>query len=101
MKPPGSFKISGRTPVYPTYLDPLGRGSGRLQKIVESLRCQIVEGGPTQNLRIRQVFASPREIFRIEIEVPEMNYLRTTLLDRDALEDLLETEEVRDRISEP
>ena len=58
-------------------------------RIVESLRHQIVEGANEQFLRIRQVFDSPREIYRIEIEVPDLSYLRTTLLDGEALEELL------------
>ena len=39
-----------------------------------------------------------REIFRIEIHESESSYQRTTLIDRDALEDLLESEDVRERI---
>ena len=35
---------------------------------------------------------------RVEIQEPELHYYRTTLLDGDALEDLLETEEVRRRV---
>ena len=41
--------------------------------------------------------ASPREVYRLEIEVPELGYQRTTLLDRDALEELLATDDVRAR----
>ena len=53
-------------------------------------------GGPA--LRVRRVFSTPREIYRLEIEEMGGRYLRTTLLDRDALEDLLETDGVRERI---
>jgi hypothetical protein len=73
-------------------------GMGREMRIVESLRHQIVEGGDNQCLRIRQVFDSPREIYRIEIEVPDLSYLRTTLLDGEALEELLAHKEVRDAV---
>jgi hypothetical protein len=69
---------------------------GREMRIVESLRHQIVEGGDEQSLRIRQVFDGPRDIYRIEIEVPNLGYLRTTLLDGEALEELLAHKEVRD-----
>ena len=84
-------------------LDPLGGGLPRYQKIVESLRQEIVQGceGAELQIRIRQVFFTPREIYRIELEVPQMSYLRTTLLDRDALEDLLETPGIRDLLSQP
>ncbi len=37
-----------------------------------------------------------REIFRLELQLPELGYHRTTLLDRDALEELLEAEEIRE-----
>ena len=47
------------------------------------------------NIRVRQVFREPREIYRLEIDIPELGYQRTTLLDRGALEQLLETDEVR------
>jgi hypothetical protein len=98
MKPPGSYKLAGRTRPEFSYLDPLGAGLGRGQKIIESLRSEIMDGleGPTQHLRIRRVFRTPREIYRVELEVPEMSYSRTTLLDRDSLEDLLASDEVRD-----
>jgi hypothetical protein len=77
-------------------LDPLTLVSGREMRIVESLRNQIVEGGCTQELRIRRIFEGAREIYRIEIEVPELGYQRTTLLDGDALEELLAHDDVRD-----
>ncbi len=95
MKPPGTYKLTNkRREAIPAEFDPFGR-EGR---IVDSLREQILAGGPGQCLRLRQVFATPREIFRLEIEEPEFHYYRTTLLDRDSLEDLLESEEVRERI---
>jgi len=101
MKRSGTYKLANRSPEpAASYLDPLGNGLGRHQRIVDSLRCQILEGGPEQSLRIRQVFSTPREIYRVEIQETALNYSRTTLLDRDALEDLLETDGVRERILE-
>jgi hypothetical protein len=44
------------------------------------------------------VFETPREIFRLEIESPELAYQRTTLLDREALDELLEVDAVRTRL---
>lgn len=97
MKPPGTYKLTHkRRAAMPAGIDPFGR-EGR---IVDSLRAQILAGGPDQSLRLRQVFAAPREVYRLEIEEPEFHYYRTTLLDRDSLEDLLESEEVRARIIE-
>ena len=111
MKPHGTYKIPRRrTPTqaaFPrplvssgldadAFLDPILGGDERLQRILESLRNEIIEGaGGNNNIRVRLVFREPREIYRLEIELPELGYQRTTLLDREALEELLETEEVR------
>lgn len=70
----------------------------RSDRIVDSLRTQILESDVEQCLRIRQVFVEPREVFRIEIDRPDQAYSRTTLLDRDALEELLATDDVRARV---
>ena len=113
MKPHGTYKIAyrrvptgdglGRPPArrdidYDRLLGPILDGGPRLQRILDSLRNEIIEGGGGRNVRIRQVFREPREIYRLELELPELGYQRTTLLDRDALEELLETEEVREII---
>lgn len=63
--------------------------------MIESLRHEIATGGAHSLLRIRMVFENPREIYRVEIERPELGYHRTTLLERDALEELLAADEVR------
>ena len=96
MKPRGTYKIANRGPTLDTLLDPIVRSEMRSQRILRSLRAEIVEGGRGQSLRIRQVFSTPREIYRLELELPELGYQRTTLLDRDALEELLEADEVRE-----
>lgn len=103
MKPPGAYKIANRAHglgpqmLGPGALDafpnPVARSELRVQRILESLRSEIVDGGA--GLRIRQVFETPREIFRLELELPELGYQRTILLDRDALEELLEADGVR------
>ena len=113
MKPHGTYKIAhrrvstgdslGRHPerrdiAFDPLLDPILAGGPRLQRLLDSLRNEIIEGGGGRNIRIRQVFREPREIYRLELELPELGYQRTTLLDRDALEELLETEEVREII---
>ena len=74
------------------------RSERRQQRILESLRNEILEGGGGQNLRIRQVFAEPRQIYRLELELPDLAYLRTTYLDRDALEELLAADDVRELV---
>ncbi len=99
MKPPGTFKLLGRARRdQPDAMDPLSLSDDRSNRIIDSLRSQILELDVGQSLRIRQIFENPREIYRVEIDRPEQAYLRTTLLDRDALEDLLATDDVRERV---
>jgi hypothetical protein len=92
VKPPGAYKLAKRRSVG-VLLDPLGRSGLRSQRILDSLRSEIT-GGAGSSLRIRQIFHSPREIFRLELELPEYCYQRTTLLDREALEELLAADDV-------
>ncbi len=101
MRPHGSYKLIGRhrSPAVIQNDDPLHCVNDREMRIVESLRHQIVDGGEKQNLRIRRVLDGPPTIFRIEIDVPEYNYQRTTLLDEDSLEELLAHDEVRHLVS--
>ncbi|MCH2173312.1 hypothetical protein MK489_21250 [Myxococcota bacterium] len=104
MKAPGAYKIAHRRTaripgVVDAGLDPLPLGDYKLQRLLDSLRSEIIEGGGGDNLRIRQIFWSPREIYRLELELPELGYHRTTLLDRDALEELLATDDLRDVIA--
>ena len=113
MQPHGTYKIPHRrTPTqaaFPrplvssgldadAFLDPILGGDERLQRILESLRKEIIEGAGGNNIRVRLIFREPREVYRLEIELPELGYQRTTLLDREALEELLEIDEVREII---
>jgi len=99
MKPPGTFKLLGHARRNaPNAMDPLALCDDRSDRIVNSLRTQILEGDAEQSLRIRQIFNDPKEIYRVEIERPDQGYQRTTLLDRDALEDLLATDDIRERV---
>lgn len=95
MKLRGAYKIANRgRSAAMAVPDPLAHSEMRCQRILESLRSEIVAGAG-RSVRIRQVFETPREIFRLELELPEFCYQRTTLLDRDALEELLEADDVR------
>ena len=102
MRPPGSFKLTRRTrqddsvPTDPISASVLALADTRGQKLVDSLCCEILEG---ENLRIRQIFERPRAIYRIELDKPDMSYQRPTLLDEDTLEELLEIDEVRNRVA--
>jgi hypothetical protein len=77
------------------FLARLARSEHRVRRILDSLRSEIVGAGGTPSLRIRRIFQTPREIYRLELALPELGYQRTTLLDRDALEELLEADDVR------
>jgi hypothetical protein len=96
MKQRGTYKIANRGRALEGILDPIARSEMRSQRILRSLRDEIIGGGNRQTLRIRRVFRTPREIFRLELELPELGYQRTTLLDRAALEELLEADDVRE-----
>ncbi len=96
MQPPGSFRIR-RPNGHSKSHDPLEFAGRRGQKLVDSLCAEILEG---ENLRIRRIFEQPRAIYRIELDKPDMSYQRTTLLDEDTLEELLEIDEVRSRVAE-
>ena len=112
MKPHGTYKLLYRSrypeqasldsfaaPAGPAgaeqLLDRFARSELRVHRILDSLRSEILEGG---NLRIRRVFTRPREIYRLELELPELGYQRTTFLGRDALEELLEADAVRQAV---
>lgn len=66
-----------------------------MRRILDSLRTEIVEGC---EVRIRRVLADPREIFRLELDMPALGYQRITLLDRESLEQLLQADEVLERV---
>lgn len=90
------FKISNRSRSLDALEDPVVRHDRRVERLVESLRAEIIEGNG--GVRIRRIFENPREIFRLELELPELGYQRTTLLDREALDALLAADDVRARV---
>jgi hypothetical protein len=92
----GSFRIASRTRAWEASQDPALRRTRRLERLLDSLRLEIQD--VATRVRARRVFEAPREVFRLEIESPELGYQRTTLLDRDALEELLEIDAVRSRL---
>jgi hypothetical protein len=115
MKPYGTFKIRyqrstehdglGATVIARSLPDPIehalhgvARAERRTQRIVDSICDEIRGGGERSILRIRRVFVAPREIFRVELDRPDLGYQRTTLLGREALEALLESDGVRTAI---
>src|SRR5512134_1640618 len=100
MKLPGAYKVASRNRSFDAYLQPSMRSARRVQRIVDSLRDQILGEG-VESLRVRCVLRDPREIFRVELDVPSLGYQRITLLDRDALEQLLDHEDVRALLHQP
>ena len=82
---PGSFRRRSRT--YELTLDPLTRRQRRVRRILQSLQRDMEEGG---RVYARQILRGPLELFRLELEIPDMSYQRTTILDRESLETLLE-----------
>jgi hypothetical protein len=94
----GSYRIASRNRSLEAVADPAMRGARRVSRILESLVEQILREDGCESVTVRRVFSTPREIFRLELELPDLGYQRTTLLDRDALEELLEIDEVRSRM---
>ncbi len=85
---PGSFKLQNQRGSFPLAEDPWSLvGGRRLCRIIDSIQSDLDLGG---TCRVRQILNGPRELFRIELERPEMSYERTTILDREALTQLLE-----------
>ncbi|MGH0033010.1 MAG: hypothetical protein ACQGVC_24735 [Myxococcota bacterium] len=108
MKRHGTYKLRyhGRRATLPAapvpeasvggFLAELERDEHRARRIVDSLRDEILEGGGGPNLRIRCVYRSPREVYRVELSLPDLGYQRITFLDRESLEELLEQDDVRE-----
>ena len=92
----GRFRLLSRNRAFEAHLHPAMRAARRVERILDSLRLEIA-GDETQ-VRVRRVFEQPREIFRLEIEAPTMGYQRTTLLDRECLDELLAQDGLRERI---
>ena len=100
---PGTFKLGYRA--QPTrvpidvYADPLGFTTRRVGRILASISSDIDEGGQAS---VRQILRAPRELYRVEVERPDLAYLRTTILDRETLVALLEQADeqaIRDRFT--
>jgi len=111
MKPPGTYKIRYQRDAddlraVGSEVDDAIEGAlyriatveRRTRRIVDSISDEIRDGGEQSALRIRRVFCEPREIFRVEVERPDLGYQRTTLLGREALEALLESDGVQTAI---
>ena len=95
---PGTYKLAGRNRSYEAQLHPALRSARRVQRILDSLRLELAGDGGCGRVRVRRILSEPVEVFRLELERPELSYQRVTLLDRDCLEELLELDGVRERL---
>jgi hypothetical protein len=98
VKIPGTYKLAGRSRSYEAQLHPALRAARRVQRILDSLRHELAGEGGCGQVRVRRILSEPVEVFRLELERPELSYQRVTLLDRDCLEELLELDGVRERL---
>ena len=69
------------------YRDPYLRAARRVRGVLDSLHRDIRAGS---RVRVRQIIEGPVDVFRLESERSDLTCRRTTLLDREALEMLLE-----------
>ena len=99
VKMAGSYKVASRNRSYEAQLHPALRSARRVQRILDSLRLELAGDDGSARVRVRRILSEPVEVFRLEFERPELSYQRVTLLDRDCLEELLETDGVRERLT--
>ncbi|MFQ5699522.1 MAG: hypothetical protein ACE5IL_14715 [Myxococcota bacterium] len=84
---PGSFKIASRNRRLERMLDPRIQRENRVRRIIDSIQSDLGEGGTA---RIRRILSTPRAVYRLELERPDLAYERTTILDEETLVALLE-----------
>jgi hypothetical protein len=69
------------------YRDPERLAARRVRGVLTSLHRDIRAGS---RVRVRQILSQPAALYRLELERSDLRCQRTTLLDADALEILLE-----------
>jgi hypothetical protein len=98
VRSPGSYRINGRARSLERALHPALRGARRAERILDSIRVELSGEEACERVRVRRILSEPVEVFRLELARPELRYQRVTLLDRECLEELLETDGVRERL---
>ena len=68
-------------------VDPGQWRARRVRGILDSIQQDLDRGGTP---RVRRILQEPRELYRLELELPELAYQRITILDRETLTHLLE-----------
>ncbi len=84
---PGSFRHANQERAFELYADPVSHQERRVRRILASIQQDIDEGCTAL---VRQILCQPRELYRLELERPDLSYQRITILDRDSLTALLE-----------
>ncbi len=84
---PGSFRRLRGARAFDLNLDEIEKRERRVRRILSSIQRDLDEGGRAY---VRQILRGPLELYRIELERPDMSYQRTTIVDRATLETLLE-----------
>lgn len=95
---PGSFRFGNGRRAY-AYMSPGARRAHRIRRILDSIQEDLEQGGTAS---VRQILRGPVELYRIELELPDLAYQRTTILDRKTLTTLLEItpeEAIRERFT--
>lgn len=102
LRRPGAFRLGTRfgrrRRGHEVYLDPRVRRERRVRGIIDSIQADLDQGGTAS---VRLILRAPRELYRLELERPDMAYQRTTILDRDTLTELLERtpeQSIRERL---
>lgn len=83
----GSFRIGNQRRAFELRTDPHVQRAERVRRILASIQDDLDQGGTAY---VRRILSTPVELYRIELELPELAYQRTTILDRDTLTVLLE-----------
>ena len=84
---PGSFRRPRGARPFEIDLDEIEKRERRIRRIITSIQRDVDEGGRAY---VRQILRGPLELYRRELERPDMSYQRTTIVDRATLELLLE-----------
>ena len=84
---PRGFEFAHLMPAFTAGEAQQRKAERRVRRILESIQRDVDAGGTAL---VRQILAVPQELYRIEVERPDMSYLRTTVLGREALTALLE-----------
>ena len=84
----GSFRTMRSRRFFEDQLDPEDRRELRCRRIVQSIRGDLENGARAYVRKIANT--DHYDLYRIELERPDVSYVRTTILDHEAMAVLLE-----------